>query len=150
MTRLRHAAAIALLLAPLAACGSDDRLEDPPYDAIAAGEAPEPEPRPKETKARWEETFLFDLSTSFDEFDDHADSELVTAGHAACGTLKYDYGDGTFSKAHAAISRVQEMLGENGQVAYKLVEVANRHLCEWSHLAEDGSMELPPLSDFSD
>jgi predicted small lipoprotein YifL len=137
------------LVGSLTACGADDDLQDLPYDAIAAGESPEPEPRPEETKKNWEETFLFDVGTSYDAFDQHKDEELISAGHAACRELGYDYGDGTFSGAHAAIARVKEMLDEGDSVAYKLVEVANRHLCEWSHLAEDGSMELPPLSDFS-
>ncbi|MFI6438677.1 hypothetical protein [Streptomyces sp. NPDC050759] len=45
-----------LALSPLlAACGSDDNLDDAPYDAVAAGDTPEPEPRPEETQERWEE-----------------------------------------------------------------------------------------------
>lgn len=145
------AAAILVAVSPLvSACSGDDGLKDPPYDAVAAGDSPEPEPRPEETKQAWEETFLSDLATSFDEFDRHTGDELVLAGYAACGELDYDYGDGSWSGAHAAIARVGKMLGEDDQVSYELVEVANRRLCEWSHLAEDGSMELPPLSDFTD
>ncbi|MGW6898096.1 hypothetical protein ACWGF2_15930 [Streptomyces sp. NPDC054919] len=109
---------------------------------------PEPEPGPEETKKNWAGNFVFDRSTVLDFT--YESSELVAAGHAACDTLQYDYGDGTFSKVHAAIARVQDMLGGGSQDAYEVVEVANRHLCEWSHLAEDGSMELPPLSSFAD
>lgn len=147
----RRAALALLLLAPLlASCASDDGLKDAPYDAIAAGDTPPPSPRPEETKKAWEDTFLSDLAASFDEYDRHGHGELVLAGYAACGELGYDYGDGSWSGAHRAIARVSKVLGEGDQVSYEVVEVANRHLCEWSHLAEDGSMELPPLSDFSD
>lgn len=148
----RAAAVVALLiLAPfLAACGGDDGLKDAPYDAVAAGDEPEPEPRPEETKKEWEDTFLSDLGSSFDEFDRHKSGELVLAGYAACGELDYDYEDGSWSGGERAIARVAKMLGEGDQVSYELVEVANRHLCEWSHIVEDGSMELPPLSDFTD
>ncbi|MFE1841653.1 hypothetical protein [Streptomyces sviceus] len=145
------AAVMLVALSPLfSACSSDDDLKDPPYDAVAAGESPEPEPRPEETKADWEETYRSDLSTVYDGYQHYEKDELIRAGYAACKTTHYDYGNGDITGVEPAIGRVEKMLDMDGARAYEIVEAANRRLCEWSHLSDDSPMELPPITGIPD
>lgn len=141
IARAGAALAALLLTSGLGGCssGSDDGAV---YEVEAAGDD-ELDPLPSETRKDWEETFVFDLTTVLD-FDGYGSSELIAAGHLACSTLRYDYNGGTFSEIQAAVAKVESSLGVGSRDAYEVVEVANRHLCEWSHLVEDGSMELPP------
>ncbi|MFD4710380.1 hypothetical protein ACFWN5_11950 [Streptomyces sp. NPDC058430] len=140
-----------LLLSPLlAACSSDDGVDDAPAaDAESAANAPEPSPAPEETNSNWERRFLSDLSLSFDEDEPPSDKKVLAAGRAACEELEYDYGDGSFSGGRAAVARVQDMLGEDEPTSWTVVESASDFICEWSHLVDE-PLPFPPRSSFKD